>query len=186
MHRELASGLSCPVGFKNGTNGNVTIAADAVIASQSKHIFLSPTESGTTALFTTKGNEDGHIILRGGTEPNYDADSVNKATQVISQRDIKTGIMIDFSHANSQKKFKNQIKVATDVARQIASPNHDLVSCMIESHLVEGRQDAEPGMKLVYGQSITDACVGWEDTEIMLNLLSSAVKNRRQNMKVSA
>jgi len=179
VHRELASGLSCPVGFKNGTNGNVTIAADAVIASQSKHIFLSPTESGTTALFTTKGNEDGHIILRGGTEPNYDSKSVSQAMQVVSQRGIKTGIMVDFSHANSQKQFKNQLNVATDVAQQIAAGNHDLVSCMIESHLVEGRQDAEPGKELIYGQSITDACINFDDTEQIFELLAQSISRRK-------
>ncbi len=181
VHRELASGLSCPVGFKNGTNGNVDIAADAVIASQSKHIFLSPTEAGTTALFTTNGNEDGHIILRGGSEPNYDAHSVQRALETLNKRGIKTGIMVDFSHANSQKQFKNQLKVGTDVAQQIADGNRNLVSCMIESHLVEGRQDAVVGKELMYGQSITDACINFDDTERVLEALAEAVTNREQS-----
>ncbi len=179
IHRELASGLSCPVGFKNGTNGNVDIAADAVIASQAKHIFLSPTELGTTALFTTSGNDDGHIILRGGTQPNYDASSVKNATAALQKRNITTGIMVDFSHANSQKNFKNQIKVAQDVANQVASGNHDLVSCMIESHLIEGRQDITCPNHLVYGQSITDACVGTEDTKMVLEVLAESVAKRK-------
>ena len=172
VHRELASGLSCPVGFKNGTNGNIDIAADAVIAAQSKHIFLSPTEAGTTALFTTNGNEDGHIILRGGTEPNYDADSVNAAKEVLNTRGIQTGIMVDFSHANSRKQFKNQLTVGEDIARQIANGNRELVSCMIESHLVEGRQDTAPEKTLVYGQSITDACINFSDTEHLVERLA--------------
>ena len=178
VHRELASGLSCPVGFKNGTNGNIDIAADAVIAAQSKHIFLSPTEAGTTALFTTNGNEDGHIILRGGTEPNYDADSVNAAKEVLNTRGIQTGIMVDFSHANSRKQFKNQLTVGEDIARQIANGNRELVSCMIESHLVEGRQDTAPEKTLVYGQSITDACINFSDTEHLVERLATAVSKR--------
>ena len=179
VHREIASGLSCPVGFKNGTNGNVVIAADAVIAAQSQHRFLSPTEFGTTALFTTNGNEDGHIILRGGTLPNYDSDSVEQAVEILRQRGIDTGIMIDFSHANSQKQFKNQLSVASDVAKQVAEGNTALVSCMIESHLVEGRQDAKPDQALCYGQSITDACISLDDTELVLKELASAVEKRR-------
>lgn len=179
VHREIASGLSCPVGFKNGTNGNVVIAADAVIASQSQHRFLSPTESGTTALFTTSGNEDGHIILRGGTQPNYDSKSVQNALATLASRGIDTGIMIDFSHANSQKQFKNQLNVAKDVAKQVAAGNTALVSCMIESHLVEGRQDAKPGHALCYGQSITDPCINFDDTEIVLEELAEAVEQRR-------
>ncbi len=179
VHREIASGLSCPVGFKNGTNGNVTIAADAVIAAQAKHIFLSPTEQGNTALFTTAGNEDGHIILRGGTQPNYDTKSVYDASEVLAKRGIKTGIMVDFSHANSRKQYKNQLKVGTDIAAQIAAGNDNLVSCMIESHLVEGRQDAVPGKPSVYGQSITDACIHFADTESLIDELATAVRKRR-------
>ena len=179
VHREIASGLSCPVGFKNGTNGNVVIAADAVIAAQSQHRSLSPTEFGTTALFTTNGNEDGHIILRGGTQPNYDSESVKHAVEILRQRGIDTGIMVDFSHANSQKQFKNQLSVASDVAKQVAEGNTALVSCMIESHLVEGRQDAKPDQALCYGQSITDACISLDDTELVLKELASAVEKRR-------
>jgi 3-deoxy-7-phosphoheptulonate synthase len=179
VHRELASGLSCPVGFKNGTNGNVDIASDAVIAAQSPHIFLSPTEEGTTALFTTTGNEDCHIILRGGQVPNYDASSVAKAMTTVVKRGIKTGVMIDMSHANSQKQHQNQIKVGDDIAEQLSNGNTDIVSCMIESHLVEGRQDIEKGTTLVYGQSITDACINFEQTQSIIKQLAHAVQRRR-------
>lgn len=180
VHRELASGLSCPIGFKNGTKGDVDIAADAVIAAQAQHIFLSPTEAGTTAQFTTAGNDDGHIILRGGSRPNYDAHSVADAVKMIKERGIDTGIMIDFSHANSEKQHQNQLRVGADVAAQIADGNADIVSCMIESHLVEGKQAIAPANKLVYGQSITDACIGFEQTESLLKTLSEAVLARRQ------
>ncbi len=179
VHRELASGLSCPVGFKNGTNGNIQIAADAVIAAQSRHIFLSPTEQGNTALFTTSGNEDGHIILRGGTEPNYDPQSVNEAQVALKKRGIDTGIMVDFSHANSRKKFKNQLEVAKSISQQVASGNKKLVACMIESHLIEGRQDVGSTGALIYGQSITDACINMDDTKTIVQELAEAVRQRR-------
>lgn len=179
VHRELASGLSCPIGFKNGTKGDVDIAADAVIAARAQHIFLSPTEEGTTALFTTAGNEDGHIILRGGTTPNYDTESVAAAVETLVKRDINTGIMIDMSHANSQKQHQNQIKVGQDIAKQLRSGNREIVSCMIESHLVEGRQDIVAKEELIYGQSITDACIDFAQTEALLEELAAAVKDRR-------
>jgi len=179
IHRELASGLSCPIGFKNGTKGDVNIAADAVIAAQSPHSFLSPTESGTTALFTTLGNSDGHIILRGGKTPNYDAESVASANQQLLNRGINTGIMIDMSHANSEKKHRNQLIVGTSIAEQVGNGNRNIVSCMIESHLVEGRQDITAQKDLIYGQSITDACIAFEDTETLLATLSQAVLKRR-------
>lgn len=179
VHRELASGLSCPVGFKNGTNGNVDIASDAVIAAQSQHIFLSPTEEGTTALFTTAGNDDCHIILRGGQVPNYDAASVATVMSTLASRGIDTGVMIDMSHANSQKKHRNQLKVSLDIAEQLSHGNNDIVGCMIESHLVEGRQTIEPGKPLVYGQSITDACIDFEQTKGAIAQLANAVQRRR-------
>jgi len=181
VHRELASGLSCPIGFKNGTKGDIDIAADAVIAAKSQHIFLSPTEEGNTALFTTSGNEDGHIILRGGQSPNYDSDSVAAAVDALAKRAISTGIMIDMSHANSQKQHRNQLIVGEDIAQQIATGNTDIVSCMIESHLVEGRQDISPDQELTYGQSITDACINIEQTELVLSQLSDAVAARRSH-----
>lgn len=179
VHRELASGLSCPVGFKNGTNGNVDIASDAVIAAQSQHIFLSPTEEGTTALFTTTGNDDGHIILRGGQVPNYDAASVATVMSTLASRGIDTGVMIDMSHANSQKQHRNQLKVSRDIAEQLSGGNNDIVGCMIESHLVEGRQTIEPNKPLVYGQSITDACIDFEQTKGVIAELANAVQRRR-------
>ncbi|MEM7357987.1 MAG: 3-deoxy-7-phosphoheptulonate synthase [Pseudomonadota bacterium] len=179
IHRELASGLSCPVGFKNGTNGNINIAADAVISTNTEHIFLSPTEGGQTALFTTTGNQDAHLILRGGQEPNYDADSVAAAAEQLSQRQIQTGIMIDFSHANSLKKHKNQLLVGANVAEQISAGNRTIIGCMIESHLKEGNQKVLPGQQLVYGQSITDACLAWTDTDQLLAQLAAAVAERR-------
>ncbi|RBP48773.1 3-deoxy-7-phosphoheptulonate synthase [Arenicella xantha] len=180
IHRELASGLSCPIGFKNGTKGDVDIAADAVIAARAPHIFLSPTEEGTTALFTTAGNEDGHIILRGGIQPNYDAKSVADAIKILDKRSIDTGIMIDMSHANSEKQHRNQLKVGQSIAEQLSAGNHDIVSCMIESHLVEGKQAIADRSSLVYGQSITDACIGFDDTEDLLATLAKAVQARRQ------
>ncbi len=180
VHRELASGLSCPIGFKNGTKGDIDIAADAVIAAQSQHIFLSPTEEGTTALFTTAGNEDGHIILRGGQTPNYDSINVAKASAILTKRNIETGIMIDMSHANSQKQHRNQLIVGRDIAQQLTSGNSDIVSCMIESHLVEGRQDFVNEKQLTYGQSITDACINFEQTEDIFEQLASAVQARRK------
>lgn len=179
IHRELASGLSCPVGFKNGTNGNINIAADAVISTNTEHIFLSPTEIGQTALFTTTGNQDAHLILRGGQQPNYDAESIAAAAQQLANRDIDTGIMIDFSHANSQKLHKNQLLVGADVAGQISAGNHTIIGCMIESHLQEGQQKVAAGQPLVYGQSITDACLSFADTESLLAQLAAAVVNRK-------
>lgn len=179
VHRELASGLSCPIGFKNGTKGDVGIACDAVIAAQAQHIFLSPTEGGTTALFTTTGNNDGHIILRGGSQPNYDSESVLAASESLKKRGIETGIMIDMSHANSQKQHQNQLKVGASIAQQLRAGDSDIVSCMIESHLIEGRQDMKADQDLTYGQSITDACIDFAQTEVLLSDLAAAVKMRQ-------
>ena len=178
IHRELASGLSCPVGFKNGTGGNIDIAADAIISASTEHIFLSPTEQGQTALFTTRGNQDSHAILRGGHLPNYDTDSVQAAATELRRRDIKTGLMIDFSHANSSKQFSLQLEVGQDVANQIKVGSNDIVGCMIESHLKEGRQTVVKGVPLVYGQSITDACLNIQDTNDLLGELAEAVSIR--------
>jgi len=178
IHRELASGLSCPIGFKNGTNGNVDIAADAVIAAQSEHVFPGLTEQGGAALFTTRGNLDGHVILRGGSTPNYDEASVKQAREALNKRSIETGLMIDMSHANSEKQHQKQITVGADIAKQISSGSTDIIGCMIESHLVEGKQKIEDGKELVYGQSITDACINFEQTEEVLANLVSALQSR--------
>jgi 3-deoxy-7-phosphoheptulonate synthase len=180
VHRELASGLSSPVGFKNGTDGTLRIAIDAVRAASQPHNFLSLTKAGHSAIFATTGNEDCHIILRGGNEPNYDAASVAEAVQQLQSAEVIDKLMIDCSHANSYKQFKRQIEVGRDVATQIASGNEHIMGVMIESNLVEGRQDNQPGRKLVYGQSITDACISWEDSEPLLRELARAVEQRRQ------
>ncbi len=180
IHRELASGLSCPIGFKNGTNGNVDIAADAVIAASNEHVFPGLTEQGGAALFTTTGNYDSHVILRGGSQqPNYDAQSVAAAAEALTKRSITTGLMIDMSHANSQKQHQRQINVGADIAKQIKAGSIHIVGCMIESHLVEGNQKVEAGKSLTYGQSITDACINFEQTEAVLSELAEAISSRQ-------
>lgn len=179
-HRQLASGLSCPVGFKNGTDGNLKIAVDAVSAASHPHHFLSVTKEGHTAIFSTAGNEDCHVILRGGRQPNYDAASVQSAAEALEQSGINPGrIMIDFSHANSRKQPRRQVEVGEDVMRQLADGEDRVMGVMVESHLVEGRQDVAPGRALVYGQSVTDACLGWEDTAELLKRLAESVTTRR-------
>lgn len=180
VHRELASGLSCPVGFKNGTDGNIKIATDAIGSSSAPHHFLSVTKYGHSAIVSTAGNEDCHIILRGGKEPNYSAEHVNAVTDQLEKAGLRKKVMIDFSHANSLKQFERQVLVSEDVGGQVASGNGDIFGVMIESHLVEGRQDIVDGKVETYGQSITDACIGWEDTEKVLRQLASDVKKRRQ------
>ena len=179
IHRELASGLSCPIGFKNGTNGDVKIAIDAVFAANSTHNFLSPTDQGQIALFRTAGNPDAHIILRGGKTPNYDKASISYTLRKADHAKINTGLIIDFSHANCEKQFARQTEIGTDVAAQIASGQTGIVGCMIESNLVEGRQDYSTKSSLTYGQSITDPCLGWEDTEKLLAILADAVTQRQ-------
>lgn len=179
-HRELASGLSCPVGFKNGTNGNLQIAVDAIRASSRPHHFLSVTKAGHSAIFGTSGNEDCHVILRGGTQPNYDAASVEEACQLLEHAGLRPLVMIDLSHANSSKLHANQIAVSADVAGQIAAGEQRIFGVMIESHLVEGRQDFNPDKPLVYGQSITDACINFEQTEGIIEQLAEAVEKRRK------
>lgn len=159
VHRELASGLSCPVGFKNGTDGTLRIAIDAIRAASQPHCSLSLTKAGHSAIFYTTGNDDGHIILRGGKEPNYDAGSVARAGNELEKAGVRAHLMIDFSHANSQKQYQWQISVGHDVAQQIAHGDARIIGAMIESHLKAGRQDVVAGQPLVYGQSITDGCI---------------------------
>lgn len=181
-HRELASGVSCPIGFKNGTYGNLNIAIDAISAASRPHHFLSVTKEGHTAIFATKGNEDCHIILRGGRKPNYDADSVTAAVEELKKAKLPPHLMIDFSHANSHKDYRRQAEVAVNVAEQIAAGSHAICGVMIESHLVEGNQkaDGKKREELVYGQSITDGCIGFDTTETVLHQLAEAVEKRRK------
>lgn len=179
VHRELASGLSCPVGFKNGTDGNVRIAIDAIRAAQSPHHFLSVTKAGHSAIVSTTGNEDCHVILRGGKEPNYDAAHVDAAAKEVAAASMAARLMIDLSHANSSKEFKRQIEVAKDVAGQLAAGDERIIGAMVESHLNEGRQNLIPGKALEYGVSVTDACIGWEDSVAVLEILAQGVRARR-------
>ncbi|MFT3763215.1 MAG: 3-deoxy-7-phosphoheptulonate synthase [Pseudoxanthomonas sp.] len=179
VHRELASGLSCPVGFKNGTTGDVKIAADAVGAAAHPHHFLSVTKQGQTAIVTTQGNRDCHVILRGGKAPNFDAASVQAAGEVLAKSGLPARLMIDASHANSGKNPDNQPGVIDDIAVQIESGETRIVGAMVESHLVGGRQDLVEGRELTYGQSITDGCLGWEDSVAVLQRLATAVRARR-------
>ncbi len=178
-HRELASGLSCPVGFKNGTDGSMRVAVDAIRAAARPHVFMSLTKDGHSAIFNTTGNSDTHIILRGGKRPNYDAESVNEAAEEMEQAGLAARLMIDFSHANSHKQHDKQIDVGRDVAGQVARGDRRIIGAMIESHLTGGRQDLRPGQPLNYGQSITDACIAWTDTEPLLEDLAEAVQERR-------
>jgi 3-deoxy-7-phosphoheptulonate synthase len=179
VHRELASGLSCPVGFKNGTDGTVKVAIDAIGSAAASHHFLSVTKFGHAAIVETTGNADCHIILRGGKSTNYDADSVKTVTEQLVNSKLNDKVMVDFSHANSQKKFENQMLVSNDVSEQIAQGNKQVFGVMVESNLVEGRQDLVDGKVKTYGQSITDACIGWLDTEKLLAQLNTAVQTRR-------
>ena len=181
VHRELATGLSCPVGFKNGTDGNIRIAVDAIKAAASPHHFLSVTKEGHSAIVSTTGNEDCHVILRGGNgAPNFDKLSVEEASKQLAASGLAAKIMIDCSHANSQKQYKLQKDVATDVAGQMATGDDRIIGVMVESHLNEGRQDHTPGCTLEYGKSITDACLGWDDTLDVLNTLAGGVLARRR------
>ena len=180
-HRELASGLSCPVGFKNGTDGTMRIAVDAMRAAERPHVFLSLTKEGRSAIFNTSGNPDTHVILRGGKRPNYDAESVAEAIEEMTRAGLTPNLMIDFSHANSRKQHEKQIEVGEDVARQIRRGNDNIIGVMVESHLVGGRQDlggSDDG--LIYGQSITDACLSWGDSKPLLEKLAEAVRKRRE------
>lgn len=179
-HRELASGLSCPIGFKNGTDGTIKVAVDAIGAASRPHHFLSVTKQGNTAIFETKGNDDCHVILRGGKQPNYDPESVRDTQEQLTAAGLPPRVMIDFSHANSSKQHERQMIVGRDVAGQLAAGNHGIIGVMIESHLVAGNQKVIPGEPLTYGQSITDACLAWEDTEVLLAELADGVRQRRQ------
>lgn len=183
-HRELASGVSCPVGFKNGTYGNMDVAINAVMAASRSHHFLSVNKKGRSAIFTTTGNEDAHIILRGGNgKPNYDKASVDQAAKELAEAGFPTAVMVDCSHANSEKDYRNQPIVASNIAEQIRAGSRNISGVMIESHLKEGNQKAD-GLslgQLEYGKSITDACIGWETTEAVLRELADAVKTRREN-----
>ncbi len=181
-HRELASGLSCPIGFKNATDGTVKVAIDAIHAAARPHVFMSVTKDGQSAIFTTAGNEDTHIILRGGQRPNYDTESVNITSEEMVEAGLVPKIMIDFSHANSRKRPEKQIQIGQDVAGQIARGDRRIIGAMVESHLVGGRQDLSPGQDLVYGQSITDACIGWSDTPALLRELAHAAARRRETL----
>lgn len=180
VHRELASGLSCPVGFKNGTDGNIKIATDAIRSASAIHHFLSVTKYGHSAIVETSGNPDCHLILRGGKAPNYSAKDVMQIKEELKASGLSQKIMIDFSHANSAKDFKRQLVVADDVCTQLASGEKAIFGVMIESHLEEGRQDLVDGQAACYGQSITDACIGWDDSEKVLRQLAAAVEARRK------
>lgn len=179
VHRELSSGLSCPVGFKNGTDGNIKIATDAIRSASASHHFLSVTKFGHSAIVETAGNPDCHMILRGGKEPNYSAEHVAAIKQELEVSGLKQKVMIDFSHANSSKQYQRQMVVADDVCAQLRAGEHAIFGVMIESHLVAGRQDLVDGQAPTYGQSITDACIGWDDTEKVLRQLAQAVEARR-------
>ncbi len=183
VHRELASGLSAPVGFKNGTDGNVRIAIDAIQAAARPHHFLSVHKNGQVAIVETRGNTDCHVILRGGKAPNYDAASVAAACQEIEAAKLPCKLMIDFSHANSSKQHRNQIEVARSVAAQVAAGSRCIFGAMVESHLQDGAQKFSPGkddpLALEYGRSITDACLGWDDSLQVIETLAAAVQARR-------
>ncbi|CAD5371904.1 3-deoxy-D-arabino-heptulosonate-7-phosphate synthase, phenylalanine repressible [Rubrivivax sp. A210] len=178
-HRQLASGLSCPVGFKNGTDGSVKVASDAIVAAAAPHAFMGMTKMGQAAIFETRGNADCHIILRGGRQPNYGDADVAAACAVLRASGLREQLMIDLSHANSAKQHRRQIEVAADIAGRIAGGERRIMGVMIESHLEEGRQDLVAGQPLVRGVSITDACISWAQTEPVLAALAAAVRQRR-------
>ena len=178
-HRELASGLSCPVGFKNATDGDVQVAVDAIGAARGAHHFLSVTKEGHSAIFETRGNADCHIILRGGKQPNYDMFAVDDARGLLRSAGLPDRLMIDASHANSRKQPERQLEVLSNIGQQVARGNEGIVGVMIESFLEAGRQNVEPGQPLTYGQSITDPCIDWPSTEAILNELADCVSRRR-------
>jgi 3-deoxy-7-phosphoheptulonate synthase len=178
VHRELASGLSCPVGFKNSTNGSVQVAADAIGSAFHPHRFLSVTKEGKVAAFTSTGNKDCHVILRGGTKPNYQSEDIESVSQVLKASNLLETIMVDMSHGNSSKQHKKQLEVCSDISKQIASGEHRITGVMIESNIEEGNQSSNDKANLIYGKSITDACINWEDTVICLNQLAESVQKR--------
>jgi 3-deoxy-7-phosphoheptulonate synthase len=186
VHRELASGLSCPVGFKNGTDGNIRIAVDAIRAAQAPHHFLSVTKGGHSAIVSTTGNEDCHIILRGGKQPNFDAPSVDAAAKGLAEAGVPARLMVDFSHGNSSKDPRKQADVGHEVAKQLIAGEARICGVMMESHLKGGRQDLIPGKPLQYGVSITDGCLGWEESRAVLEELAEAVRRRRARLESEA
>jgi 3-deoxy-7-phosphoheptulonate synthase len=178
IHRELASGLSCPIGIKNGTNGSLKAAIDGIQAANHSHVFLGATKEAEIAMLKTAGNSDAHIILRGGKSPNYDEDSINQTLTALKEAEVNESIMVDASHGNSQKKFKEQVNVIKNIGDQISSGNHNLKGVMIESHINEGNQSISSNLK--YGQSITDACINLDDTSKCLEILNKSVSDRRE------
>ena len=187
LHREMASGLSCPVGFKNGTDGSVKVAVDAVMAARSPHRFLSLTQSGQVSIFETAGNEDSHIILRGGAAgTNYDSKSVDAACAALTRAGLPEQVMIDCSHANCSKQHQRQLVVAQDVGHQVAGGDTRIIGAMVESHLVEGRQEIGPRERMTYGQSVTDPCLHWDDTATLVRGLADSVKQRRHRRAANA
>jgi 3-deoxy-7-phosphoheptulonate synthase len=178
-HRQLASGLSCPVGFKNGTDGSIRVAVDALRAAAAPHAFMGMTKTGQAAIFETIGNEDCHVILRGGKAPNYDSASVEAAARELAHAGLAPHLMVDFSHANSSKDYRKQMEVAADISAQLAAGEERIVGVMVESHLNPGRQDLVPGKPLAHGVSITDPCLGWDDTAALLDTLADGVRRRR-------
>ena len=186
IHRQLASGLSCPIGFKNSTDGSVQVAVDAIKSAAHQHIFLSVTKQGHSAIFSTSGNEDCHVILRGGGgKPNYDNPSVHYASRLLDQADLEDRLMIDMSHANSEKDHRKQINVCKDICKQLSRGERRIFGVMIESNLVEGNQRITQPDTMLYGQSVTDACIGWEDSERCLRDLASASGERIKQMMAS-
>jgi 3-deoxy-7-phosphoheptulonate synthase len=182
VHRELASGLSMPVGFKNGTDGNVQIAVDAIRAARNSHHFLSVTKQGIAAIVATSGNDACHVILRGSNHgPNYDADSIAKTARILADASLPPAIMVDCSHGNSSKDYRRQPQIARALATQVAGGCKEILGMMLESHLVEGKQNHHSRTPLVYGQSITDACISWTDTKKVLEELAAAVRARRES-----
>ncbi|MGR2767510.1 3-deoxy-7-phosphoheptulonate synthase [Photobacterium ganghwense] len=179
IHREMASALSCPVGFKNGTDGNIKIAVDAIRATREPHVFCSPSKTGEMTIYRTSGNPYGHVILRGGKLPNYHQEDIDTACETLASFDLPPRLVVDFSHGNCQKQHKRQLDVAADICRQIKAGSRHIAGIMAESFIVEGNQSVDAGNldALTYGQSITDPCINWDDTVTMLNMLAEAVKN---------
>ena len=179
VHRELASGSSCPIGFKNATNGGIQVAADAIGSALHPHKFLSVTKEGKAAIFSSSGNKDCHVILRGGKEPNYTEEFINSTSKILQSNGLEESIMVDMSHGNSSKQHKKQIDVCKNIADQISAGEDRITGVMIESNLVEGNQKADDLGNLVYGKSITDACINWQDTVDCLHRLAEAVDKRK-------
>ena len=179
VHRELASGSSCPIGFKNATNGGIQVAADAIGSALHPHKFLSVTKEGKAAIFSSSGNKDCHVILRGGKEPNYTEEFINSTSEILQSNGLEESIMVDMSHGNSSKQHKKQIDVCKNIADQISAGEDRITGVMIESNLVEGNQKADDLGNLVYGKSITDACINWQDTVDCLHRLAEAVDKRK-------